>query len=764
MLNASTHPRHFTNTSQFRSSRSGRQFGENTNRTRTGQIDHDVFEGLPVRRWTRQSHTVSQAPKPDESESIFQGPGGKQTLPEHPMPRDSQLLTPTSKALLRAARAGCIYIRQNTKEPEDEEKETLDPDEQPSSSAAAAAAPKAERSFVARKWTTVPRHMEPPEIEFLAKRRPGLPSLYGASAITADGVPSPPMRRTRFTRVDAATGNVSIYEAWVPEGFRVEGEIAADAQVVPENPEATVVPETPASGTVVEGVGTVNDEGVVVAEAGSAAVFIPKRRPPPPKRKGKGFKGRRKKVMFAPGEGGDASAVHGAGAGAGEAKDGVKEEDGDASRGDQAGQEEEEEDGEEGEESDEGEESMVDAKTPETPLAQANTESTADSAAEPSTAQQAVPAADAGVDSKPQEVSQAPQAPAPDEPSHEQATTEDVHMADAQPSEHTTGQSVKFESQPPPESPNPAPGAQPTVSETTEKEAPQPAEQSIPTEDSTGKPSETIKTEGKEADQDVMDTSADQPAEPAPAPEQPPKHETLAENNQSGNSLETSSGGPAVDAQAEAQPEQTSGVSVEESPAEPAPEQVKDEKQSTEQVAEQPASQPPPAQAEGQAPETTIESAQQSTEQQQASEQPTTAPTTEEAPEQTTEQTAGQTAEQPPGQEEQPEQPKEEKTGDQTQTQQVDENQQQEQEPPAPAAAAAETEDPSPSAPAETSTSVPAQEPEPEPTNEAPAQTEESQPKPAEASDFTADANANANPEIPTEEDGKKEANQAEHA
>ena len=740
-------PRHFTDTSQFRSSRSGRQFGENTNRTRTGQIDHDVFEGLPVRRWTRQAHIISQAPKPDESESIFQGPGGRQTLPEHPMPRDSQLLTPTSKALLRAARAGCIYIRQTTKEPEDEEKETLDPDEQPASSSGASA-PKAERSFVARKWSTVPRHMEPPEIEFLAKRRPGLPSLYGVSAITADGVPSPPMRRTRFTRVDPTTGNVSIYEAWVPEGWRIEGEIAPDAQVVPENPEATVAPETPASGTVIEGVGTVNDEGVVVAEPGSAAVFIPKRRPPPPKRKGKGFKGRRKKVMFAPGEGGDASAVHGAGPGAGDAKDGVKEEDGDASRGDQAGQEEEEEDGEEGEESDEGDESMVEAKTPETPLTQANTESATDSAAEPSAAQQAVPALDTAVDSKPHEASQAP---VPDQPSHEQQATEDMPMADAQPSEPPT--EVKFESQPPPESPNPAPEAQP-VPETTEKEAPQPAEQSIATEDSTEKPSETIKTEEKEADQDAMDTSEDQPAEPAPAPEQTPKQETPAENDQNGGSLETSQGGPAGDAQAETQPEQTSGVSIDENPAEPAPEQVREEQQSTEQVGEQPADQPAdqPSQAEGQAPEPTVESAQQPAEQQQAPEQPTTAPTTEVAPEPTTtEQTAGQTAEQPQGQEEQP---KEEKTEDQTETQQ---QQQQQQQQPAPAP---ETADPSPSAPAQTSTFVPTPAPEPEPTNEPPTQTEESQPKPAEASDSA--TNASANPENPTKEEGKKEGNDAE--
>ncbi|KAF7170239.1 hypothetical protein CNMCM5623_002716 [Aspergillus felis] len=352
------------------SSRSGRQFGENANRTRTGQIDHDVFEGLPVRRWTRQRQTISQVPKTEISESLIQGPGGKQALPEHPMPRDSHLLTPMSRALLRAARAGCIYIRKAQKEPEDEEKEATDVEEQPMIQST-------DRSFTARKWAAVPRHLEPPEVEFLAKRRPGLPSLYGASTTGVDGAANNvPMRRTRFKKVDPVTGNISIYEAWVPEGHKIEGEITDEAQVRAENKEVAVIPEAPAPGTVVEGVGVVNAEGVVVAEAGSVSVMTPpKRRPPPPKRKAKGFgKGRRKKVMFAPGDGADAALVHGSGASTadGATDAGFAKPDQDASRlsVDQSGQDDEEEEGDEGEESDEGDESMLDAKTPETPLAQ----------------------------------------------------------------------------------------------------------------------------------------------------------------------------------------------------------------------------------------------------------------------------------------------------------------------------------------------------------------------------------------------------------
>ncbi|KGO71271.1 Complex 1 LYR protein [Penicillium italicum] len=353
-------------------SRSGRHLDGAPNRTRTGQIDHDVFEGLPVRRWSRQQHTFSQAPKPDDSEFGVQGPGGGPTLPELPMPRDSQLLPPISRALLRAARAGCIHIRQGSRPADDEEKSVADADD------AASASHVADRSFTTRKWMTLPKHLEPAEVEFLAKRRPGLSSLYGATAGT-DGSASGPMRRTKFKKVDPETGNISIYEAWVPEGHRIEGEITGDLQTIAEQSQVPVKPEAPAPGTVVEGVGIVNAEGVVVAEAGSAAVMTPpKRRPPPPKRKGRGIgKGRKKKVMFAPGEGADAATVHGIGSATGNGEGGVKREgqhDSSHMSIDQAGQDEDDEDGDEGDESDDGDDSMMDAKTPDTPQPLSGTE------------------------------------------------------------------------------------------------------------------------------------------------------------------------------------------------------------------------------------------------------------------------------------------------------------------------------------------------------------------------------------------------------
>ncbi|KAJ5116423.1 hypothetical protein N7456_000771 [Penicillium angulare] len=360
----------------FRSSRSGRQF--DSSRTRTGQIDHDVFEGLPVRRWSRQPHTHSQAPKTEDSEFVVQGPGGTGRLPELAMPRDSQLLGAGSRALLRAARAGCIYIHQNIRTSDKDEKEAGEGDDGATGTHAA------DRSFVSRKWSTLPKQLEPADVEFLAKRRPGLPSLYGGTAaVDGSGSGPGPMRRTKFQKTDSATGKISIYEAWVPEGHRIEGEITGDVQALAGQSDVSVNSEMPAPGTVVEGVGIVNSEGVVIAEAGSASVMTPpKRRPPPPKRKGKGIgKGRKKKVMFAPGEGADAAAVHGVSTDPTVHTDGPREgQEALQVPIDRSGQEDDEDgddvedgedgdDGDDGEDSDEADESIMDAKTPETPQA-----------------------------------------------------------------------------------------------------------------------------------------------------------------------------------------------------------------------------------------------------------------------------------------------------------------------------------------------------------------------------------------------------------
>ncbi|KAJ9641490.1 hypothetical protein H2199_005460 [Coniosporium tulheliwenetii] len=239
--------------------------------------DHDVFEGLPIRQWRQVETVVGSAP---EAEPVK----GKDAWPEPPMPRDSHLLPEVSQQLLRAARAGRLYkpaepANDDDKENADEEKETKE----------------TQKGFAARKWTQVPRHLEEPEREYLAKRRKGLPSAYAnLSGLIGPLVQTGEMRKTKVKKTDAA-GNVHIYEVLVEPGKTLENE------VVETEPAAAQPAEVAVPGTVVEGVGIVNADGLVVA-SDIIQPTPPRRRPPPPRRKPKKGPGRgRKRVVFEPG-------------------------------------------------------------------------------------------------------------------------------------------------------------------------------------------------------------------------------------------------------------------------------------------------------------------------------------------------------------------------------------------------------------------------------------------------------------------------------
>ncbi|KAL2000661.1 hypothetical protein VTN02DRAFT_2788 [Thermoascus thermophilus] len=217
------------------------------------------------------------------------------------------------------------------------------------------------------------------------------------STTTLDGAGDnapPPMRKIKFKKVDTATGNVSVYEAWVPEGHSLEGEIVESATVAPEQSEAAVTNKTPAPGAVVESVGINHIDGVV-AGADTSAVTTPlAKQPPPLKRKAKGTgKGRKKKVMFAPGEGANTTVVHGTENVSTGLLGDVSVQDKttdtlwmsiDSSAGEQLeGEENEEEDDEEGEHSDEGNESTHKAKSHSTVIKEADTTVCAEPNAEP---------------------------------------------------------------------------------------------------------------------------------------------------------------------------------------------------------------------------------------------------------------------------------------------------------------------------------------------------------------------------------------------
>ena len=190
---------------------------------------------------------------------------------ELPLPRDFSMLPENSQALLRAARLG-IRKRADVVEDEKEAEETQNNDFNRHAGGLAMS-----------KWTLVPRELEGQEFEYLAKRRKGLPSVY-----TGINGESTPMRRTKIRKTDP-DGTTSVWEVLVPEGQSVEGEVVEE--------EASAVSTIP--GTVVEGVGVVNAEGLLVA--GEQITSTPARRKPPiPKKKKHGPGRGRKKALENP--------------------------------------------------------------------------------------------------------------------------------------------------------------------------------------------------------------------------------------------------------------------------------------------------------------------------------------------------------------------------------------------------------------------------------------------------------------------------------
>jgi hypothetical protein len=192
------------------------------------------------------------------------------------MPRDSHMLPEHSQQLLRAARAGRVYKPpvpiEDDNEVEDEEKEHKE----------------VQTGFTIKKYVKVARHLEATEPEYLAKRRKGLPSQY-----VMNGVAQPALRETKVKKLDAE-GNATVYKVLVPEGQAVAGEVQ------PTDDAMEVTPATAAPGTIVEGVGVVNAQGVVVAND-ILHQTPPRRRPPPPKKK-RGGPGRgKKRVVFVEG-------------------------------------------------------------------------------------------------------------------------------------------------------------------------------------------------------------------------------------------------------------------------------------------------------------------------------------------------------------------------------------------------------------------------------------------------------------------------------
>lgn len=226
---------------------------------------------------------------PSKADANGASQGGFQS--ELPMPKDSHLLCPMSQALLQAARAG----RVNKASPSVGEEDAKGgggggggggEDDDPAVAAGAGGQGKDEgekETFAAMRWQLVPRHLEGPEVEYLAKRRKGLDR---SSRTAGNALVRSVMKRVTIKRTDTE-GNSVIEEMLMAEGQTVDGEIISEVIVT----EAT-------GGTVVEGVAMVSADRLVVT--GDSAQPTPnRRRPPPPRRKPKGpGRGRKKKVQF----------------------------------------------------------------------------------------------------------------------------------------------------------------------------------------------------------------------------------------------------------------------------------------------------------------------------------------------------------------------------------------------------------------------------------------------------------------------------------
>lgn len=246
---------------------------------RTTQIDHDVFEGLPIRHWRKRPISINTQPERETARTHRVLSTGYAELPK---PRDFDMLPEGSRLLLQAARMG---LRKEAPVIEDE-KEQVDEDE---------AGIEEDAGFVARKWALIPRELEGPEPEYLAKRRKGLPSVYNGITAPVDGPTQ--MRKTKMRKTNEE-GQKIILEVLVPEGQSVDGEVG-DEEITPI--------QAPAPGTMVEGIGVVNADGLVIVSDEMAATTN-RKRPPVPRKKIKGpGRGRKKKVAFMPGTEGTAS-------------------------------------------------------------------------------------------------------------------------------------------------------------------------------------------------------------------------------------------------------------------------------------------------------------------------------------------------------------------------------------------------------------------------------------------------------------------------
>ncbi|POS84973.1 hypothetical protein EPUL_004478 [Erysiphe pulchra] len=191
---------------------------------RSGLVDHDIFEGLPVRQWRRGLVTVE--PSIASENTSQQNNIWAIELP-HGMPKDSHLLPQHSQDLLRAARSGKIFKRNPG--PVSNEEEEVDSEVVVGDKVEKKDEPPQDNSFVAKAWKQVPRHLEGPDIELLAKRRKGLITATKTATFST----GPSLVKTIVKKVDAV-GNEYVQEIFVPQAKQADGEVTSNQSATAE--------------------------------------------------------------------------------------------------------------------------------------------------------------------------------------------------------------------------------------------------------------------------------------------------------------------------------------------------------------------------------------------------------------------------------------------------------------------------------------------------------------------------------------------------
>ncbi|RDA95407.1 hypothetical protein CP533_3435 [Ophiocordyceps camponoti-saundersi (nom. inval.)] len=238
---------------------------------RGGYVDHDDFEGLPVRQWRHEWVNVAtqQAPEQQHQNDIW-----AVELP-HGLPRDFSLLPAHSQELLRAARSGRLYKRPAPTDDDDVDADMTLPPEKPDKKDDDSQA----QGFSVKVWKQLPRNVEAPTSPHLAKRRKGTITIASRTIQEKpDLTGQPTVTRATVRRIDAA-GNPYTEEVTLVEGQPVAGEIISTRVELVAAPAGL-------------------DVGTAAAAVPQTALTpAQRRRMPPPKRKGRAGPGRGKKKM-----------------------------------------------------------------------------------------------------------------------------------------------------------------------------------------------------------------------------------------------------------------------------------------------------------------------------------------------------------------------------------------------------------------------------------------------------------------------------------